>query len=424
MMESQGHIWSKGLLYTLYATGVLLPFNLKVANYALGVFAAVYILVILKNFKACRFNFQLLYLPIIFFALYFIGLFYSSEIKNAFSDLGTKSTFLILPLLFSSGILPTDKFRFFRLSFIAGCLLVCLYNLTLSGIDYSKSGNANVFYYTSFSRIMHVQYMTIYLNLAVLFLINEMFDNGKNNRPVQILTVILIAFFFLNISLLDSRLATVVSYITSTLFTFLKIKTSGSILRFSIYAFLCILIIISVDYFSMRTNRFEQVSDLLANETNFYDFSKPEYSSTALRIPLWINAYQVIEDNPFMGVGTGDVRIALDSIYKKNGFKFAMEKKLNPHNQYLQTGVALGIVGITSLFAMLLIPIYYSIRYRHFLFLSLLIIFIFNMLTESILERQAGILIFSLLYSMFSVELNNSMAIEKISAVKQPIVTT
>lgn len=232
----------------------------------------------------------------------------------------------------------------------------------------------------------------------------------------MILSIVLIAFFFLNIALLDSRLATVVSYITSLLFTFMKIKTSGNVLRYMLYALLWVAIIVSVDYFSMRTNRFEQVGDLLANENNFYDFSKPEYSSTALRIPLWINAYQVIEDNPLLGVGTGDVRIALDSIYSKNKFKFALEKKLNPHNQYLQTGVALGLAGITSLFAMLLIPLYYSIRYRHFLFLSLLIIYIFNMLTESVLERQAGIIIFTLLYSMFSVELNSMMANDKLLA--------
>ncbi len=400
----------------MYVMGILLPFNQPAANYALGLFSVIFVIVVLQNLKTCKFNLQLLLLPVLFFALHITGILYSSELKIAFNDIGTKSAFLILPLLFSSGIIPSAKFQNFKTAFIAGCLIVCLYNLSLSCYDYYRNGNSNVFYYILFSRTMHVQYLTIYLNIAILFLINGVFEYRKKNKFGMILSIVLIAFFFLNIALLDSRLATVVSYITSLLFTFMKIKTSGNVLRYMLYALLWVAIIVSVDYFSMRTNRFEQVGDLLANENNFYDFSKPEYSSTALRIPLWINAYQVIEDNPLLGVGTGDVRIALDSIYSKNKFKFALEKKLNPHNQYLQTGVALGLAGITSLFAMLLIPLYYSIRYRHFLFLSLLIIYIFNMLTESVLERQAGIIIFTLLYSMFSVELNSMMANDKLPA--------
>ncbi|KXK45797.1 MAG: O-antigen polymerase [Bacteroidetes bacterium OLB10] len=143
---------------------------------------------------------------------------------------------------------------------------------------------------------------------------------------------------------------------------------------------------------------------------------KKEYNSTTLRIPLWINAYQVIENNPFTGVGTGDSRAELDSVFLKNKFQYAYQNHFDPHNQYLQTGVILGLAGLTLLLTMFLVPLYYSIRYRHYQFICLLIIFMFNMLTESIFERQAGIMFFSFFYSLFSVQIIEEMKKQQLPA--------
>lgn len=151
-MNIKDNIWSKSLPYAMYVMGILLPFNQPAANYALGLFSVIFVIVVLQNLKTCKFNLQLLLLPVLFFALHITGILYSSELKIAFNDIGTKSAFLILPLLFSSGIIPSAKFQNFKTAFIAGCLIVCLYNLSLSCYDYYRNGNSNVFYYILFSR--------------------------------------------------------------------------------------------------------------------------------------------------------------------------------------------------------------------------------------------------------------------------------
>ncbi len=45
-----------------------------------------------------------------------------------------------------------------------------------------------------------------------------------------------------------------------------------------------------------------------------------------------------------MGVGTGDINDEMVSSYEEQGLNELAAKNLNPHNEYLQIAVALGIL--------------------------------------------------------------------------------
>lgn len=400
----------------------LLAFALPLPQLYVNIAVAVFIVGSLIDFYRKR-DFvsplnSILILPIAFYVLHLIGLTYTDDLKAGFNNIQTKLSFLIFPLLLSKSTPINHVLKKVKFFFIAGCVAVCIYDIVTAIIQYRLTKNMDVFYYISFSKTMHVQYFTIYLNMAIIFLIDGIFNSDdfrfKNQKAFYL---ILIVFFILNITLLASRLATVVSYITVLLYFMLKIKASGKFLKYSLYGLLLILLIVFFDYFSLKNvNRFEQVERFLHENENYFDFTKKEYNSTTLRIPLWINAYQVIESNPLTGVGTGDSRAELDSVFLKNKFQYAYQNHFDPHNQYLQTGVILGLAGLTLLLTMFLVPLYYSIRYRHYQFICLLIIFMFNMLTESIFERQAGIMFFSFFYSLFSIQIIEEMKKQQLPA--------
>ena len=99
-------------------------------------------------------------------------------------------------------------------------------------------------------------------------------------------------------------------------------------------------------------------------------------------------------------MGTGDAKDKMLETYKERGMQSEYENKLNSHNQFLNTFIALGITGLISLVLCLMIPAYYSFKEKYFLFLAFVGIAGLNFLFESMLERQAGVIYFAFFYSL------------------------
>jgi O-antigen ligase len=101
-----------------------------------------------------------------------------------------------------------------------------------------------------------------------------------------------------------------------------------------------------------------------------------------------------------IGTGTGDVKDVLNTTYHENNFSYGYEKSLNTHNQYLQSFLALGIIGLLLFVLAITIPWFMRSNY-HPLLLMLLFIFALNCITESMLEAQRGAIFFALMISIF-----------------------
>lgn len=114
---------------------------------------------------------------------------------------------------------------------------------------------------------------------------------------------------------------------------------------------------------------------------------------------IYSNALNLIGQNPILGAGTGDVKQVMNDLYKSHGIT---EGNLNPHNQFLQTAIALGCVGL-----LLLLMIYFCFALRLFdrgawLLVSAVLLSAVCMLTESVLERQMGVHLCVFAYCWFN----------------------
>jgi O-antigen ligase len=128
--------------------------------------------------------------------------------------------------------------------------------------------------------------------------------------------------------------------------------------------------------------------------------SKPGYKTgNEVRLVMWTVTVLEIMDHP-LGVGTGNVDEALSKRLERHGQVELAEQdesgsiRYNPHNQLLQTGLELGIIGALLLITFLVLALRIARKHKNsFLMVIVLSLFV-NGVFESMLQRQSGIIFY------------------------------
>ena len=103
--------------------------------------------------------------------------------------------------------------------------------------------------------------------------------------------------------------------------------------------------------------------------------------------------------NPVIGTGIGDTQNDLNSVYLEKGYDDLLLKKHDTHNQYLSMLLGVGIIGLLGLLLQLLLLSHLFFKERQVFALWIICFFMAQMLTETILERQIPVILFSLFVS-------------------------
>jgi O-antigen ligase len=331
------------------------------------------------------------------YLLYIAGLIYTSDFTYGFFDLQVKVSLLIFPLVFAT----SDKY-IFSLSrrggllgiFVAGCFAGSLILLSRAFIETFNYHVLKAFYYTGLSWYFHASYLSMYYNFAIIVLIGRLIKlNWKDKILWRVLESLLVLWFIVLVFLLSSK-AGILSLGGILLFY-------SSLLMFKEKTWLAGLMILVVGagifYSTYRIipgsfQRMETAGRVVRSDTT--DLSQSA-ESTAERLSIWKASIEIIHDHYLLGVGTGDVKDTLYVKYAKNNMVSALKLKLNSHCQYLQTFIALGVVGFLVLVSMLLFPAITAIRRRDYLYLLFLAVFAFNILVESMFETQGGVVFYA-----------------------------
>ena len=127
----------------------------------------------------------------------------------------------------------------------------------------------------------------------------------------------------------------------------------------------------------------------------------PSGHSVAQRIEYLRASSTIISNNPFFGVGTGDVQLEFNKQYD------IMESKLNKysrhraHNQFVTFIITFGFLGALVILFALFYPPFVERKYSDFLFIAFLLVAVVSMLNEDTLETQPGVTFFAFFYSLF-----------------------
>jgi O-antigen ligase len=323
---------------------------------------------------------------------------YTTNFKAGGFDLEQKLSLIILPLLFFSET-QVNNLQSLKIlkSFVVGCVLAGLICLANAALKYYISGDIEGMFYTQFSPIMHTSYFAMYLCFAIiLILFNEGF---MQNQTLKIATVL---FLTLPIVLSSSKSGLFSLGLIILVKLMYDILIKKSYLR--VLVFSSLLIITALSIYLVFPKAFIRVREMNQDITS----SKSEVNTNTSRIAIWKLSSTIISNNYLIGVGTGDVKDALNSACEKQTIAELAEKKLNAHNQYLQTFMALGLPGILILLSLLCVIAYFTWSNNMLDGALLTAIIAFNLLFESMLETQAGVVFiaFFLMY-YFSLATNN-----------------
>ncbi|MEP7263551.1 MAG: O-antigen ligase family protein [Bacteroidota bacterium] len=387
------HPW----IIRLFCTYVfILPFSSWMASLVLAFLFVLCLIYKISEKKFLRFSSFVMLWLILFYLLHVTGLLYTENYSYAGLDLQIKLSFLLMPLLIDQIPLPASAFRRLTRSFIAGCTLFSLILLVNAVMEYYIWHNGSSFFYTDFCSLQHVAYLTLYINCALFFLADEFFRLPGYRLRNRYLLVLWMIFLVIIITLLASRTAQMAALVSVSLYLFLlRRKTSrfASSLTFSgITAVAMILIFLLI---SGNRNRFDNPVSQPVPITNNIDVNESSTIQHNVRFEVWKNTLEVYRQHPVLGVGTGDIKDALNRQYELAGFREGLEFNLSPHNQFLHTLLVLGIPGIITLLLIFGLAARNAVIHHNLLIPVLLIAVFINCMTEGILEKQAGVLFFT-----------------------------
>ena len=104
--------------------------------------------------------------------------------------------------------------------------------------------------------------------------------------------------------------------------------------------------------------------------------------------------WRLFLENPIWGVGAGDLRKEVNTIYEQEFPDIEIKKK--PHNQYVSVLAGSGIVGFLVFLVACFYPLIYRKNYKHFLLYGSMVILLISFLVENTIENSNGIGIYIL----------------------------
>lgn len=145
-----------------------------------------------------------------------------------------------------------------------------------------------------------------------------------------------------------------------------------------------------------------RIDQILFEYDVYINNGNPTGHSVFQRLEFWKAAWFVIREQPWMGVGTGDVRGAIFHQYELQRSKLAANNRLNAHNQFLTLWASAGIACLLVFLLVLFLPLWWRRKANDALLLTFMLIIALSCVAEDTLETQAGVTFFAFWYVLLN----------------------
>ena len=336
-------------------------------------------------------------IPLILLILYFLfsALTYLwSEDKISWKfDTQVKLSLFAIPFLYLFGKTNEEIFKIFAKTFFYASVLISIIHLSVLVYNFTiKDYTYYMLISSYFTLFMHPSYYSLYLDFAII----SGFYLFKTNKISTGSFLKGLLFILLNIFLAMSKISIIITFVIIILAIFSITKG-----KWSLYSVLLLSIFAILTYYS--SPKFQEMIQNIPKYKEILKQPSKAQSSTEIRILTWNATIQIINKNNFIiGNGSGDAKNLLLEFYKANNYIEPYKKSLNSHNQFLETLNSTGIIGFILIVSSIFFSLYYSIKGANYLLFWFLIIIIANFMVESLLNRQNGVLFFSLFFSILN----------------------
>ena len=348
-------------------------------------------------------NYILLFLTICVFCCYFLPIFVHQSIFLSFDPLVRKLPLLLIPIYFLN---TSNKLEFCLKNYKTIYLLSLLTLIILSFLIQTKKviqlDDYQYFFNDHFGSFFNRQavYFALYINIGVVILLLHDVHEKINIAKISILIIFLACEV-----LLASRTSLALSFLIIILSFVRNIKVSRHRFKSAIFLmfFLSIftITIFSVPYVKNRLVSLSSFDYSFSNKNPINHFnakaSSKNWDGHTARLAIWECSVNVIKKKLPLGYGIGNVPDALKREYKKNKFYLALEQDFNTHNQFLDVLISSGIIGLMFFLAFYMLIIAKSYLSRNYTLMFIWFVIIFASMTENILNRNQGLILFALI---------------------------
>lgn len=331
------------------------------------------------------------YVLLAFFIIHALNYFFSTNKSAALNAIEIKLSFLAFPILIFASNYNQLQIRKIVISFVSACVLASFIDIFRAFYLYYFQ-DFNAFFYSEFSYFMHPSYFAMYLvfaQLIILLFYPKWLSHLSNvNIKIGFMSVV----FLVAIFLCSSKMGLITAFLLLPITFFIVLNKQGytKVIIGLIFTFI-ILIVMAYKVFPRPFERLK-VAFKVTSSAEMID--KTDAESTAVRILIWKESVKLIKENIIFGTTAGDANDKLVESYEREGLSGALRKKLNAHNQFLQTFIGTGIIGFLVLLLMTLGALIYGFIKKNYILVLFSVLCIFNFLVESMLQSQAGFIFF------------------------------
>ena len=385
----------KRYLFLLILAVVTLPVNININALAIGLFVLNSTLSTKRQYFEKNRTLNITYsLLAAFFLIHLISILYSDDIETANLKIQTKLSFILLPFAYYTGLsqLGKEQLILVKRVFILGVLAITLWCYAESTYQAFLTSNLRQLTDSYLSNpLMHRGYLSIFIGIAFMLW-------WRDSTFLPRLRLFSMIIFPVTVFLLQGRINILALFVVALgylLFAQLKRLKFKQILIIGVGT---VFVVSSFFLIPKEYNRFNQP---LTIDYDFQAKKTEEFTGMTIRLAIWHNVNNLVKENWLKGIGIGDYKSELYKQYQKTEFYKGLESGFNCHNQYYESLLAVGILGVLLLVAIL---VNYLMAGSHFKapFLSMIVIFFFlSMITESVLERHWGITTFCMIIPLY-----------------------
>ncbi|MDN3664915.1 MULTISPECIES: O-antigen ligase family protein [Algibacter] len=348
-------------------------------------------------------NYKVFFIAIIPYLLFLVSALYSEDVGYGLAKVfETRLSLLIVPLSFfllnkdSISLLKLKWSKFQLIYTLSSLLLSIIYILYLPFVKVSANPHfrfpSGFFFKSAASNLPYWNLEPVYFSLIIVVafvLVCKLFHENKISKIYFFLS----SFIFLVILvLMISKVAVAFVGLFLLWFLFYQVK----ILKYRIIAVSALALIAIYSCYKIPSINYEiqEIYYSIKGEKRTKDDSTDQRKRvTESAIEL---AFKV---NPFFGTGIGDVQNDLNKIYEEKNYKDLLIKKYDAHNQFISMYLGVGAIGIIGLTLLLFSIIKTCINNQLIFILWIQCFFILQMFTETLLERQVPIILWSFITS-------------------------
>lgn len=404
-----------GWVLSVFAASLFFPFKLPSL-----IMVAAFVLLLSwsshDDWRNLRRNLSMIHWGLISFFLVCVAtaLIYE-KLGEAWKLIEMRLAFFFFPVIFAlqrDKLLNQALMRNVTWGFIVGALIFTGYNFVVAAINSlhfwdgnwyfdaavvkgngffeSISYGGNYFFSVHLSPNLHPTYASIYIINSMLLL----WYVERKNRSIRTMDILISAWLGVSLFALSSRGA-ILSFVLLALFIGGWNAVSDKGRRVKIGLLVLIILVLGGITLNPRIWMMLDPAELTEHNPRYY---------------IWQAAWGLTTDHSWLGLGFSGLKDALVREYEAINYQQGYLNGYNVHNQYLETALTSGLLGLASLLFFLFATLKAGIRSKSPLLLGLVIVIAVNLFFECLLNRFSGIVFVSFLFPFLSPQFKARLA--------------